>query len=285
MNYRHAFHAGNHADVFKHIILSRLIKLLTQKETPLVYLDTHAGIGLYDLQASESERTGEWLTGIKPIFEQPNPLTELDDYINVIKELNNHQKLRYYPGSPWIAQQLMREQDRIILNEKHPEDAQLLKQNFRYDPRIAIHSQDGWLLPKALLPTKEKRALLLIDPPFEEANELDRCVQALTETMTRMRQAVVAIWYPIKDIKLLNSFYLKIKQTPAPKLLRVEFMTQSADNILGLNGSGMLIANPPWKLEMELATLLPFLTENLSKKLGSWRIDWLIEENSTTPKN
>ncbi|MFD1259411.1 23S rRNA (adenine(2030)-N(6))-methyltransferase RlmJ [Entomomonas asaccharolytica] len=279
MNYRHAFHAGNHADVFKHIVLSRLIALLCQKETPFAYLDSHAGLGIYDLYSSEAERTGEWLEGIKRLLEQENTPELLDDYLTVINQLNLDQSLRYYPGSPMLAQQLMRPQDRMIFNEKHPEDAQLLKQNFRKDPRITIHTQDGWLLPKALLPTAEKRLLLLIDPPFEQTNELDLCIKSLIEAITRMRQAIVAIWYPIKDQKNLNNFYNQLKKTNAPKLLKAEFMVKPADNNLGLNGSGMVIANPPWKLEHELTVLLPYLSNALTEDTGTWNIDWLIAES------
>lgn len=280
MNYRHAFHAGNHADVFKHIVLSRLFNALTQKETPFAYLDTHAGLGVYDLYSSEAERTGEWLEGINLIYNDTDRPALLNDYISVINNLNPNNELRYYPGSPLLAQQLMRPQDHIILNEKHPEDAQLLKRNFRRDQRITIHTQDGWLLPKALLPTQQKRLLLLIDPPFEQANELELCIKSLTDSLSRMRQAIVAIWYPIKDQKDLNTFYNQLKKTNAPKLLRVEFMVQPADNKLGLNGSGMVIANPPWKLESDLTTLLPYLTNILVKGSGRWEIDWLIAESS-----
>lgn len=278
MNYRHAFHAGNHADVFKHLVLSRLIASLCQKEAPFAYLDTHSGIGLYDLYSSEAERTGEWLKGINLLFNQPNISAELNDYVSVIKQLNLEQTLRYYPGSPALAQQLTRPQDHIILNEMHPEDVRLLKQNFKKDPRITIHSQNGWLLPKALLPTTEKRVLILIDPPFEQPNELELCVKSLMDAISRMRQAIVAIWYPIKDQKTLNNFYNQLKKSNAPKLLKVEFMVQAADNNLGLNGSGMIIASPPWRLESELTAILPYLSRVLAKDTGKWSLDWLIEE-------
>lgn len=281
MNYRHAFHAGNHADVFKHIVLSHLISLLTQKDTPFAYIDTHAGIGLYDLQASEANRTGEWLEGIKLLFDKSDIPSQIIPYMNIIKSINEPNNLRYYPGSPKIAEQLMRQQDHIILNEKHPEDALLLKQNFKHIRDITIHSQNGWLLPKAILPTKEKRILILIDPPFEQENELDLCVKSLTDAITRMRQAIVTIWYPIKDQKSLNSFYNKLKKSNAPKLLKAELMINPADNNLGLNGSGMIIANPPWKLESELQSFLPYLVNTLTKGKGKWQVNWLIEETNT----
>lgn len=280
MNYRHVFHAGNHADVFKHLVLSRLIALLSQKDSPFAYLDTHAGVGIYDLYSDQAERTGEWLSGIKPLIEQTDQPELMANYLNVIKTLNKPDTLRYYPGSPMLAQQLMRPQDRIILNEMHPEDALLLKQNFKKDQRISIHSQNGWLLPKALLPLPEKRLLILIDPPFEQTDDLTQCINALTEIIKRMRQAIVAIWYPIKDKKDLLFFYKKIAQINVPKLLKVEFLAQLADNSLGLNGSGMLIANPPWKLDVELSILLPYIREKLTGTSGSYSMDWLVEERS-----
>lgn len=280
MNYRHVFHAGNHADVFKHLVLSRLIALLSRKDSPFAYLDTHAGIGLYDLYSDQAERTGEWLTGIKPLNEQVDQPELMANYLEAIKALNTTNELRYYPGSPWLAQQLMRPQDRIILNEMHPEDVLLLKQNFKKDQRISIHNQNGWLLPKALLPLPEKRLLILIDPPFEKDDDLTQCFDALTEIIKRTRQAIVAIWYPIKDKKELLFFYKKIAQINVPKLLKVEFLVQLADNSLGLNGSGMLIANPPWKLDEELGVLLPYLRDKLAETSGSYSVEWLVEERN-----
>lgn len=284
MNYRHAFHAGNHADVLKHIVLSRIITLLTQKDTPIAYLDTHAGIGLYDLQASEASRTGEWLKGIKLLVDSPHTSPLITPYIDIIKTLNESNTLRYYPGSPKIAEALMRPQDRIILNEKHPEDTFFLKKNFRHNKNITIHNQDGWLLPKAILPTPEKRIVILIDPPFEQENELELCIKSLIEAIKRMRQAIVIIWYPIKDQKTLNPFYNSLKQSNAPKLLKAELMIKPADNNLGLNGSGMIIANPPWRLESELLSLLPLITAILTENTGKWQVDWLIEEMNTVTK-
>lgn len=278
MNYRHAYHAGNHADVFKHIVLCRLFNALSQKEAPFAYLDTHSGIGLYDLTSEEAERTEEWTTGIKKLLEADNLPPLLDDYIKLIQDLNHTETITIYPGSPKIAQLLSRPQDHLIFNEKHNEDLQLLKRHFRANERITIHGQDGWLLPKALLPTSEKRILILIDPPFEQPDELSRCVKTLNEAISRMRQAIVAIWYPIKDKKELNYFYNELKKTNAPKLLNIELLIKEADNSLGLNGSGMIIANPPWKLESELQVILPCLANNLGKNTGKWLINWLIEE-------
>ena len=278
MNYRHAFHAGNHADVLKHYVLSRLIALLSRKEAPFAYLDSHAGVGLYDLQGDQASRTGEWLQGIDRLWQAEDVPDPLLDYLEVIRARNPDGVLRHYPGSPELARMLTREQDRLHLNEKHPEDGRLLKENMHGDRRVAVHLGEGWHVPRALLPTREKRALLLIDPPFEQADEQERCVQALNDAIGRMRQAVVAIWYPIKDLNQLKRFYRDLQKSPAPKLLRVELYVQAADDAQRLNGSGLVISNPPWGLEDELKQVLPWLTSLLRQGQAGWRMDWLIEE-------
>ncbi len=278
MNYRHAFHAGNHADVLKHLVLSRLLALLGRKEAPLAYLDSHAGVGLYDLAGDQASRTGEWQQGIARLWQAEDVPDQLVDYLEVIRAMNPDGELRYYPGSPELARLLSREQDRLQLNEKHPEDGQLLKDNMRGDRRVAVHRGEGWHVPRALLPTREKRVLLLIDPPFEQADELERCVQSLNEAHGRMRQAVVALWYPIKDLAQLKRFYRDLQNGAAPKLLRVELYVHAPDEPGRLNGSGLAISNPPWGLEEELRQLLPWLAEHLAQSQGGWRLDWLIEE-------
>ncbi len=281
MNYRHAFHAGNHADVLKHYVLSRLIALLSRKEAPFAYLDSHAGVGLYDLQGDQASRTGEWLQGIDRLWQAEDVPDPLLDYLEVIRAMNPDGVLRHYPGSPELARILSREQDRLHFNEKHPEDGRLLKENMHGDRRVAVHLGEGWHVPRALLPTREKRALLLIDPPFEQADEQERCVQALNEAIGRMRQAVVAIWYPIKDLNQLKRFYRDLQKSPAPKLLRIELYVQAADDAQRLNGSGLVISNPPWGLEDELKQVLPWLTSLLRQGQAGWRMDWLIEEKAS----
>ena len=280
MNYRHAFHAGNHADVLKHYVLSRLIALLSRKEAPFAYLDSHAGIGLYDLRGDQASRTGEWLEGIARLWQATDVPDPLLDYLEVIRAMNPDGELRHYPGSPELARLLTREQDRLHLNEKHPEDGRLLKENMHGDRRVAVHLGEGWHVPRALLPTREKRALLLIDPPFEQADEMERCAQSLSEAIGRMRQAVVAIWYPIKDLRQLRRFYNDLEKSKAPKLLRVELYVHSTDDPTRLNGSGLVISNPPWGLEDELKQILPWLAKLLGQTQGGWRMDWLIEEKT-----
>ncbi|KNC10402.1 23S rRNA (adenine(2030)-N(6))-methyltransferase RlmJ [Pseudomonas coleopterorum] len=279
MNYRHAFHAGNHADVFKHIVLTRLIALMSRKEQPFAYIDTHAGLGLYDLSGDQATRTGEWLEGIARLWQATDRPALTDDYVKVINRLNAEGELRYYPGSPELARRLMRQQDRVLLNEKHPDDGQLLKDNMKKDPRVAVHLGEGWHVPRALLPVAEKRAVMLIDPPFEQLDELQRCAKAMKETIGRMRQTVAAIWYPIKDdSRALKRFYQELTSSGAPKLLRVELLVHPLDTPQSLNGSGLVISNPPWGLEEELNTLMPWLANLLGQSQGGWKMDWLIAE-------
>ncbi|QEY57828.1 23S rRNA (adenine(2030)-N(6))-methyltransferase RlmJ [Pseudomonas sp. C27(2019)] len=276
MNYRHAYHAGNHADVLKHWLLTRCIALMQKKSAPIAYIDTHAGIGLYDLQGEEALKTDEWREGIARLWGSDQPL--LVDYLHAVSELNDDDELRYYPGSPELVRCLTRSQDHLYLNEKHPTDGQLLKENMRIDLRVTVHLGEGWHVPRALLPTAEKRLLMLIDPPFEEGDDLQSCVRALEESLARMRQAIVCLWYPVKDVAQLRRFYQQLQKSSAPSLLRVELYVHKPDDATRLNGSGMVICNPPWGLEDELRQLLPWLAETLQQSAGGWRLDWLIAD-------
>lgn len=278
MNYRHAFHAGNHADVFKHLVLTRLIALLSRKEQPFASIDTHAGLGLYDLRGDQATRTGEWLQGVARLWEAQDVPPLAADYLRVLHDMNPDGELRYYPGSPELARRLTRAQDRVLLNEKHPQDGQLLRENMKGDRRVAVHLGEGWHVPRALLPVPEKRALMLIDPPFEQLDEMQRCAKALKEAIGRMRQTVAAIWYPVKDQRALKRFYQDLAGSGSPKLLRVELLVHPIETEQSLNGSGLAIANPPWGLEEELNELLPWLAQLLGQTQGGWKMDWLIAE-------
>jgi len=278
MNYRHAFHAGNHADVLKHIVLTRLIALMSRKEQPFAYLDTHAGLGLYDLQGDQATRTGEYLEGVARLWGRKDLPVMTADYMQVLHKMNPDGQLRYYPGSPELARRTTRAHDRVLLNEKHPEDGVMLKANMKGDRRVAVHLGEGWPVPRALLPVAEKRAVMLIDPPFEKLDEMQRCVESLKDAISRMRQTVVAIWYPIKDKRQLRRFYQDLAASGAPKLLQVELFVHPLDTPNSLNGSGLAIANPPWGLEEELRELLPWLAKTLGQTQGGWQMEWIIAE-------
>lgn len=276
MNYRHSYHAGNHADVFKHALLRQLLVLMQRKDTPLCCLDSHAGTAFYDLQGEAAGKTGEYVEGIGRLWTRDDLPLWLADYRDAVARHNPDGQLRWYPGSPQIMAELLREQDRMILSELHPEDADTLRQYFAPQAEIAVHQRDGYELPKAFLPVAEKRALWLLDPPFEKTDDLQRCVAAVEQAVTRMRQTVIAIWYPIKDQRLLKDFYQGIADSGVPKALRVELNVRPADNQLGLNGSGMMLINPPWPIWEELEQVLPWLSQELAQSGGgSWRMDWL----------
>lgn len=276
MNYRHSFHAGNHADVLKHAIVLRMIRLMQRKEAPLCYLDSHAGTGLYDLQGEDAGRTGEYLDGIGRLWERDDLPQLLADYRDAISRYNQDGELRLYPGSPQLAADALRADDRLILSELHPEDAGTLREHFAADERVAVHQRNGYELPRAFLPVAEKRALWLLDPPFEKGDDLDRCVTEVQAAVQRMRQTIIALWYPIKDERQLREFYRRMGDAGLPKVLRVELGVRPMDTSLGLNGSGLMLVNPPWPLWEQLEETLPWLAARLAQSgEGSWRMDWL----------
>ena len=281
MNYRHGFHAGNHADVLKHVALLAICNALTAKPAPIFALDTHAGRGLYQLTGDQATRTGEAEGGIGRLRRGLGPA--IDRYLDAVAACRARDGGDAYPGSPWLLAYALRAQDRIAACELQAEEAHALKANFADEPRIAVHARDGYAAMKALLPprfgdTRFNRGLVLIDPPFEQADELKRCTVAVKEAIGRMRQTVAVIWYPIKDQRLLTRYYQDLTSTGAPKLLRAELYVHHQDSPQGLNGSGLAIANPPWGLEEELRELLPLLAKELAQTDGSWRLDWLIAE-------
>ena len=279
MNYRHSFHAGNHADVLKHAILLRMVSLMQRKAAPLCYLDSHAGTALYDLQGEDASRTGEYLDGVGRLWERGDLPELLVDYREAVARHNPDGELRLYPGSPQLIADALREQDRMILSELHAEDAMTLKNHFADDLAIAVHHRDGYELPKAFLPVAEKRALWLLDPPFEKGDDLQRCLTAMQAGIQRMRQTVIALWYPIKDQRLLRDFYQAIGNAGFPKVLRIELCVRPTDTQLGLNGSGLMLVNPPWPLWEELEQTLPWLAAQLAQSgEGGWRMDWLAGE-------
>ena len=279
MNYRHSFHAGNHADVLKHAILLRMLTLMQRKAAPLCYLDSHAGTALYDLQGEDASRTGEYLEGIGRLWVRDDLPELLADYRAAVARHNPDGGLRLYPGSPQLMADLLRQQDRMIVSELHPDDARTLKDHFASEPGIAVHQRDGYQLPKAFLPVAEKRALWLLDPPFEKSDDLQRCLVAMQTGIQRMRQTVIALWYPIKDQRLLRDFYQQVSNAGLPKVLRVELNVRPVDTTLGLNGSGLMLVNPPWPLWEELEQVLPWLATQLAQSgEGGWRMDWLAGE-------
>ncbi len=270
MNYRHHFHAGNFADVFKHVILSCVLEKLQQKATPLTYLDTHAGRGLYYLNSSDTQKLKEYQFGIQALlsYATTHPAPEqIQHYIDVVGlGFTSVQHNMIYPGSPRIAESLMREQDKMILCELHPEEFAYLRQNMR---RVSSHCIDAYAAMKAFLPPKTPRGVVMIDPPFEKRNEFTLIEAAVAEALKRWRMGQFLIWYPIKDKKAVEKFQRNLKSRTS-ELFFVDFFIKNQEISSNLMGCGMGLINPPWKLrEMLENSILPYLGLSLS---AQWEI-------------
>lgn len=262
MNYRHAFHAGNFADCHKHALLVWLLRALARKDSPFRVLDTHAGIGAYDLEAEEAQRTGEWRRGIGRLLDATDPAPALADYVALVRAAGAP---RAYPGSPALARALLRPQDRLALVELHPEDHATLKARFRGDPQVAVHRRDAWEALRALTPFPERRGLVLLDPPFEQEGEFERMAAAMAELRRRFRAGVLAAWYPIKHRAPVRAFHDAVRAAGVRDAVATELWLREPTDPQRLNGSGLLVVNPPYRFEPEaeaiLDALLPLLSE------------------------
>ena len=282
MNYRHVFHAGNFADVVKHTILTRILTYLMRKDAAFRVIDTHAGVGLYDLKGEKAEKTGEWQDGIGRLIHVKRPDavdTLLAPYLDAVRAQNPNGDLRFYPGSPLITRKMLRSQDRLMALELHPVDVEALRENFAGDFQTRVTHVDGWQALGTHLPPKEKRGLVLIDPPFEERGEFQRMVESLVKAHKRWAGGLYALWYPIKDPEDVADFVDLLEASGIPKILRLELRIRPASLPPRLHGTGMIVVNPPYVLEEEMRTLLPFLTEVLSDEdRGRCNIDWIAGE-------
>ncbi len=266
MNYRHAFHAGNFADVFKHCLLLALLESLRRKPAPFAFVDTHAGRGDYDLGGTEANRSGEWREGVARLLGANALPAPLGAYVTLLREHDGSDggALRRYPGSPRIAASLLRAGDAAILCELEPGEAAALRRLFAGDRRVHVHQRDGYAALGALLPPAQKRGLVLIDPPYEaQLDEFGRIQSALSVALRRWPQAIYAIWYPIKREAELQPFLRWLAASTANSIA-LELLIHAANSSLRLNGSGMAIINPPWRLAEAAAGWLPRLHRLLS---------------------
>ncbi len=284
MNYRHAFHAGNFADVFKHAVLCRLLHYLREKPAAFRMIDTHAGAGLYDLTGLEPARSGEWHEGIERLFVAPLPAEVkalLAPYLDVIGAFNERGRLAVYPGSPAIARAWLRPQDRLITCELEPAAAAALGHNLRGDPRIKTLAIDGWTALAAYVPPKERRGLVLVDPPFEEKRDFHRLSYGLAEAHGKWATGIYMLWYPIKDRGEPDALAKRLGRLALAKTLRAELTVASLSDPGKLNGCGLILVNSPWRLPDELAILLPALAKILGRAgKGAFRLDWLTAEKA-----
>jgi 23S rRNA (adenine2030-N6)-methyltransferase len=293
MNYRHAFHAGNFADVLKHIVLCRVLVHLRDKPTAFRVIDTHGGAGLYDLTSDEARRGGEWRNGIARLRGAtlaPDVAALLAPYLDIVAALNSGPAnlsaanfgatLLRYPGSPALAQALLRPQDRLIACEVEPGAAAALARTLRGDRRCKVLRLDGWMALRAQVPPPERRGVVIIDPPFEQPDEFDTLAETLTAACRKWSSGIFMAWYPVKDRRDPDRLAKKMQQLDIAKLLRVELSIGSAGDSLRLARCGLVIVNPPWTLDRDLTTLLPALAACLSEHAaGATRLDRLGREN------
>ncbi|WP_185966437.1 23S rRNA (adenine(2030)-N(6))-methyltransferase RlmJ [Methylosinus sporium] len=269
MNYRHAFHAGNHTEVFKHAVLTLLLEHLLQKTKPFSVLDTHGGLGVYDLDSEEATRTNERCAGIDRVFGKP--LASAPMYSRIVETLNG-KSLRFYPGSPELIKLALRERDRLVVCELHPQDGALLKARYRSDRRIAVHERDGFEAVGALLPPEERRGLVFIDPPFEKRNDVDQIANSLRTGFGKWATGIFAVWYPIKDGSFGDRIAAAAVGAGFKNVLRAEFCPFPRDG-LALAGSGLVICNPPWTIDYKIRHLCQELKVVLGYHLSNWSID------------
>lgn len=290
MNYRHHYHAGNYADVFKHVVLLQLIHAMQRKEKGFLYLDTHAGRGGYDLSTPSvlpdgRSREPEYPAGIGRIWDSAAVLPAIiKDYLALVQRFNDRQgstgpELKFYPGSPWVAKLSLRAQDRMALFELRADDAEALDFDFARESRVKVQPIDGYTGLKAALPPPEKRALVLIDPPFESKNEFADILRGLRDMLKRLPSAVCAVWYPITERVRVDDFHHAFLELAPPPTLFVEINIAGDGSLLRMKGCGLLILNPPWQIEAEIRTVLPALVQALKVDSGAGsRVGWLVPE-------
>ncbi|HDR1344138.1 TPA: 23S rRNA (adenine(2030)-N(6))-methyltransferase RlmJ [Pasteurella multocida] len=280
LSYRHSFHAGNHADVLKHLVLMLIIENLQQKEKGFYYLDTHAGVGRYRLFSEEAEKTAEFEQGIARLWQRDDLPEEVARYIKLIEQVNYGGKaLRYYAGSPLIAAKMLRPQDRALLTELHPSDYPLLRNNFKEFDNVTTKRDNGFQQLKATLPPKERRGLVLIDPPYELKEDYDLVVNAIEEGYKRFATGIYAIWYPVVLRQQTKRILKGLEKTGIRKILQIELAVRPDSDQRGMTASGMIVINPPWTLTQQMQNILPYLTNVLVPEgTGSWTVKWITPE-------
>ncbi|EKE84524.1 23S rRNA (adenine(2030)-N(6))-methyltransferase RlmJ [Idiomarina xiamenensis] len=281
MNYRHAYHAGNFADVFKHCLWYQCLSYLQQKDTPYFVLDSHGGIGLYELTGEQASKTAEWQQGIARVIDDSQAPALMQPYLDAVRLMNrDNMSLRWYPGSPLLTSALLRDQDRAVVCELHPEDGPALAQNLGRSHAHRVHLGDGYQALKHYLPPQQKRGIVLIDPPFEKPDEFSAMLAAIKVHVKQWRHASMALWYPIKDPLAIATFQQQIAAIPQlAKTLAVDFCVREANTDKGLHGCGMILVNPAYGVVQSLPQWLPYLTERLAQGPGArWDSRWLVAD-------
>lgn len=283
MNYRHLFHAGNFADVVKHVVVVRIVEYLKRKEKAFRVIDTHAGAGTYDLSSEEAEKTGEWRAGIGRLIDvdmgAAGPL--IAPYLDTVSAANPGGGLAAYPGSPAIVRRLLRGQDRLTAIELNPREASALKARFAGDFQVRCIELDGWLALGAHLPPKEKRGLVLVDPPYEQADDFARLVDGLMRAHRRWPGGIYALWYPLKDRRAVAAFRAALAKSGVGEILDISLEVRAPSSQPRLDGCGVVVVNPPFTLLEEMRIILPALRAHLGEENApGWRAEWLAGETS-----
>jgi 23S rRNA (adenine2030-N6)-methyltransferase len=279
LSYRHAFHAGNHADVLKHLVLVELLTYLAGKDKRFWYIDTHAGAGTYALDEGFAAKHREYLDGIGRLWSATNPPAELRPYLDLVRRANPQGSLAVYPGSPWFARALTREADRLWLCELHPTDYEALAEHFvGRDRRIRVMQNDGYAELRRLLPPEPRRALVMIDPSYELASDYAKLIEAIRDSLTRFAPGVYAIWYPQLRSREADELPSRLRKCGAQRWLNVRLSVRNrAGPHAGLYGSGVYVINPPYTLPATLDALLPSLVELLAQdEKANYELDFNI---------
>lgn len=300
MNYQHEYHAGGIADVFKHIVLLAILEALQKKENPFCYIDTHAGTALYDLTSEAAQKTGEYREGIAKLIGQSFSSALINRYLTIVANCQNPQaakhknqkniktgeimqqpispmQLQYYPGSPFIARACLRQQDRMLVMDYNPEIYRQLKQQFTNDSQVNVHHYDGYQAFKAFLPPKERRGCLLIDPPYENSQEFQNIIKILPFALQRWNAGIFAIWYPIKNRAQINRFHKQLLELLPANILATEFCPLPDDVTTRLNGSGVIIINPPWQIDALLKPCLNEVRQHLQQHPRAMSRIWWVK--------
>jgi 23S rRNA (adenine2030-N6)-methyltransferase len=279
LSYRHLFHAGNFADVFKHALLTRLLIALAAKGKPFCYLDTHAGTGRYDLTHRWAQKAREYENGIARIWKAKDAPAPLEPYLERVREFNPDHVLKAYPGSPLIARHFMRPCDRMVLVELNKTDHAELESVLAREKHVAVRLMDGYQALRAYLPPPERRGLVLIDSSFDRAHEFHRIIVAMKDAHARWSTGVYAVWYPIMEARAMSDFYAQVVRSGIRKVLRLELMVRERDENTFIPGCGMLVVNPPWHFEEEAKSMLPWLAKKLAISHGAGAaVQWLVPE-------
>ena len=279
LSYRHGFHAGNFADVLKHTVLVHMLEYMTQKDKPLRIIDTHAGAGVYKLNGPQAQKNREFDNGIGQLWVGEQPPAALARYLELVRTVNGGGQLQLYPGSPLIAQTLMRPIDRLFLHELHPADFQFLRDCMRDDKRIKVEHEDGFTSLQALLPPPDRRALVLIDPSYEVKSDYQHLIKQLIQAHKRFATGTYAIWYPVVLRQRIDEMELALKKSGIKNIQLMEFGLQADNPEHGMTSSGMIVINPPWTLWGAMEETLPWLVDHLSENgAGFYRLEQLVVE-------